>query len=875
MAKMRRAAILGLVVAVFALGCQDEQVDGESNQDAGEDEPRELFEIDDPYGLVPFQDGVDKADGHPDVNQGIPADDEVRVGRIHGEETGFSGIWSHCREGDFVLENSEIAICVQEESTNRLETYTGGKLVDVRRQGDEEAGDQVLDLIMPLVIDLATASARSVEVVRDGTDGVAVLRVTGRDIDIAQITGVTSNRWHDSSGLRIQSEYRLEPGSSAVEMVSVYTPPLGQTRNHQIGDWFAYGDRAQAWTPGVGLGLENEEMPWVGAFGDGYSFGLVFEGTAAPLGLADQFYVPWAEMRVEQLEMTSEEPGVYRRWFAVGDGTLDSVRTLAAELSGESLEGTPTEISVVDAASEPIEDARVVVFDGDEAITAGYTDATGSVELLVDDGTYRAEIREVAGPLEFDEEIAIDGDPVTIELPEFATVEFEVREAATDELISARVTFEDDDYGSWFQYAIGGTLTTRVPATELTTMVNRGMEYDLYRQPVDYSASTDEVYSVELVRGLDTDGWRSGDFHQHLEPSFDSRLHVDTRVKENVTQGVELAVPTDHDIVSDIRPAIERLGVGSEISSFPGVEISPLYAHFNLYPVPYEPSQRGRGTIPLAELDTDGELQMPRMPEIVETARGFSTDPVVQMNHPRNDSGMMNHVGFDPESHPDEETHDDFAIDIDTIEVINRYGDVCSVLADWSGLLNAGMNVTGLGNSDSHDPDAEAGVPRNYLTMDLEPGDIDADTTRQVLRDGQVTVASHAFIDFTDGTLPGDEIDVGDDHSASFELRVQTPDWAHAERLHVIVNGSVVDTIERSAEDGARADFEETIDVEVDEDSWIVFWAEGPEPTAPVPRSKDVISFTNPVFLNVDGDSWQAPGPRSLDLDPIGGDYCG
>lgn len=873
---------LAVAVGVTSVGCsgEDEQVDDDDagtetdvDDDAGDpsDDP---FEIDDPYDLVPFQEGVDRQAGHPDIDKGPPGEDEVRVGRIGVEDTGFSGIWSHCRSGDFRMANSEIELCIQEESTNRMEVYTGGKLVDVRRQDQDESDEQTMDLLMPLLIDLHTASAESVEVVRDGTDGVAVLRVSGHDIDIAQMSGVLSSRVHDPIGLDVQTEYRLQPGEKFVEIVTMIAPPSGE-RTYQVGDWFAYGDRAEAWTPDSGFGAGTSEMPWLAAVGeDGHSYGLVFDQDqmGRPMGIADDFNVPWVEFRTTSLEVADDEPGAYRRWFAIGDGSLDSVRRIAGELRDEPLGDHTASFEVVDEADAPIEGARLVVYDDDRAVTSGQTGPDGTVDLHVAPGSYDIEITEVAGPLVLEDSVEVDDD-ARLAIPQLAEAHFQVDDHR-GEPASARVTFEHPELGSWFEYAIGGTVETVVPADELTVMVTRGMEYDLYREPMHFEPGEIHQVDVELQQGVDTEGWRSGDFHQHLEPSLDSRLHVEARVKENVTQGVELAVPTDHDIVSDLSPTIEQLGVEDEISSFPGVEISPLYAHYNLYPVPYRPDERGRGTIPLAQLEDDRDIHLPMMPEIVETARGFDTDPVVQMNHPRNNSGMMADANFDPEVDPAENDHHRLTLDIDTIEVINRYGDVCQVLADWSGLLNDGRRVTGLGNSDSHDPDAEAGVPRNYMHLDLPPGQLDADPVREVLREGAVSVASHAFIELGGGIVPGDEIEADEQGFVELDVTVETPDFAEADRLFVIVNGSVVETIERVG-DGGEFDFEQTIELQLDEDSWVVLWADGDEPTAPIPRSRQVIAFTNPVFVITEGDSWEAPGVRPLDLDAIDTGYCG
>ena len=868
--KWALAAVLAALVVPF--GCEPDEMDDTDDvalDDVGE-EPDESFEIEDRDAPVPFQDEVDTEYGHPDVGDGVPADDEVRVGRIDSEDTGFTGIWSHCRQGDFVLESSEIAVCVQEESTNRTEVYTGGKLVDVRRQGQDPDDEQTMDLLMPLLIDLQTASAEKVEVVRDGSDGMAVLRVTGTEMDIAQISGVTGNRFQDSSNLTVETEYRLEPGGEIVEIFTQLTPSSGE-RTHTVGDWYAYGDRAAPWTPGEGF-ERGSDFPWLGGVGDGFSYALIYDDDASPLGIADQFDVPYAELRYDNVTMSSSEPGTYRRWFAVGDGTVDSIRRLAKEARGEEFVDETATITLIDDGEDPIEDARLVLYDDDEAVTAGWTDSDGTVDLAVEPGSYDVEITGVAGSSEWNEEVEVDDGEGTIEIPQLVDVSFEITDADSSDGVNSRVTLRHDDVDTWFEYAMGGTVETTVPAGEVEVMVTAGMEYDLYREDHHFESGQQYDEQIELVRGVDTDGWRSGDFHQHLEPSLDSRLHIDGRVKENAAAGVELVVPTDHDIVSDLSPAIERLGLDDEMSTFPGVEISPLYAHYNLYPVPYRPEERGRGTIPLAQLGADDDVHLPRMPEVIETARGFDTDPVVQMNHPRNNSGMMAHVDYDPDTDPADVDHDDWVYHVDTIEVINRYGDTCQVASDWMGLLNVGERVTGLGNSDSHHANAEAGVPRNYMQLDLGPHELEPDPVRDVLREGRVTVASHAFLEVDGAGMPGDYVDV-DDGTAEFDVSVQTPDWSHVNELFVIVNGSVVETIERSKDVEDRFDFEETIEVDVDEDSWVVFWADGPPPTEPLPRTRRVIAFTNPVYLNTGGD-WEAPGPQSLDLEPIDTGYC-
>lgn len=874
-----------LALLLFCLGCPGEDpvegVDVGPQDDVGTNgddveqnstEPEGPFVIEDPYDLVPYQPNVDTRDGHPDIEAGVPGVEEVRVGRIAGEETGFTGVWSHCRSGDFLLSNSEIVVCIQNETTNRYETYTGGKLVDARRH-DQPPGEDVLDMIMPL-IDIGTATSDNVEVIRDGSDGVAVLRVSGQDIDLAHLAGVLGSRIGQQRSLQVVTEYRLLPGSTAVEIVTLLRAPQGQTYSAlRVGEWFAFGDRARGWTPGSGFGIASSSMPWTGAMGDGHSFGLVFEDKATPLGVMALQGIPYAEMQTDTLVVRHSEYTAYRRWFVVGDGSIDSVRRAAAEVRGEDLPGQAMTVRVNDDDGVAMSGVEVVVRQDGSSITAGVTDDEGELELWLETGSYEAVLSDFAGPLAVERPFEQTGDDVVLTLPQVARLKVEVQEIGTEAPITSRVRFTHPDVGTWHEYAVAGHLDTIVPAGQLQMIVTRGMEYDFFEVGLDLEPGSSNEEMVSLLRGVDTDGWRSGDFHQHMEPSIDSRVNVHVRVLENASQGVELMVPTDHEVITDLQPVVDKMGLGHELSTFPGVEISPLYAHFNLYPVPYRPHLRGRGSIELA-YRPDREVFLRRMPEIIAMARQFETNPIVQMNHPRNSSGMLNHVSFDPELGPEAVTHEDFVIEVDTMEIINRYGDVCQILADWSGLLNAGHRITGLGNSDTHHANGEAGAPRNYMPLDVAPGEITPELASQALRAGQVTVASHAFIDFGDGTLPGDEVAVDGQGLASFNVRVQTPDWSEAQTLFVIVNGSVVQTIERTAEAGARFDFDEIIEVEVEEDSWVIFWADGPRPTAAVPQRKEVIAFTNPVFLTTGAGDWQAPGVQPLDLAAINTGYC-
>lgn len=889
---MWRVCAAAMVVGMCAVGCSDDPEPTDApdvEEDAGDDasdggdagdvgDPGswacsgEPCVIEDPYLPVPQQEGVDPQGSA--APEDAPGAGEARLWRVGEEGTGFSGIWSHCRQGDYILGNAEVRVCIQGGSTNRYETFTGGKLVDAQRV--DQSGEDVLDMVMTLV-EFGTATADKVEVVRDGSDGgVAVLRVTGADVELAHLAGVLGQRFGARVGLEVITEYRLAPDVTHVEIVTFARSAGERVVSQQLGSWLAYGDRARPWTPGQGFGVGRGAMPWIAGVGAGRSFGLVFEESASPLGVASSQDIPWAEMRIFSGQVPRDEPTVVRHFFVVGDGTLDSVRQQAAELRGEEPGWQEVSLSVVDAGGAPVEGVEIYITSGEDAVTMVTTDASGQATALLDEGaSYSAELRDVAGPLTLSRTFEVDGEDVVFEVSEVGAIALEVRDETTGGLLPARARFVGDG-ADFTLYVEDGTLNSAVPAGTYQLVLTRGSEYDATVLDVEIVAGETAEYNATLLHGVDTEGWISADFHQHMEPSIDSVVHVRDRVLENVTQGLELVVPTDHEVVTDLSGVIAEMGLGDYVSTFPGLEISPIYSHFNLYPFPYNPDRRGRGSIELAyEDETDGQIYFRRMPEIVEIARQLENPPLVQMNHPRNGSGMFNHVRYDPELGPDAVTHEDFVADVDAVEVINRFDDVCQVLADWSGLLNSGRRVTGLGNSDSHSANGEAGVPRNFLRLDAAPGEIEAAEARAAVLAQRVTVGSHAFIDFNDGKMPGDEIEAASGETVSFGVRVQTPDWSQVERMFVIVNGSVVETLERSAEAGARVDFEETIELSFEEDSWVVFWIDGPSPSGAVRYGERTLGFTNPVYVKVSAeDAWQAPGPRALDLAAINTGYC-
>ena len=74
----------------------------------------------------------------------------------------------------------------------------------------------------------------------------------------------------------------------------------------------------------------------------------------------------------------------------------------------------------------------------------------------------------------------------------------------------------------------------------------------------DHDGGSVELHA-QLQHVVDTPNWVSGDFHVHAAGSTDSRVPMRDRVYEFVSDGVDMIVATDHNVVSDYKPIIEDL----------------------------------------------------------------------------------------------------------------------------------------------------------------------------------------------------------------------------------------------------------------------------------------------------------------------------
>jgi len=415
-------------------------------------------------------------------------------------------------------------------------------------------------------------------------------------------------------------------------------------------------------------------------------------------------------------------------------------------------------------------------------------------------------------------------------------------------------------------------------------------------------------HAFVLRREVDLPETTTVDFHVHAGPSPDSLVPLDERIYSYVAGGVQVLVGTDHNIITDYRPLIQRLpGAAGRITSMPGVEAGlrrstgGSWGHWNLWPLepdpeapPARPGQiTGYGALdlpgPATARDLVEGLAVPEMYEayrrrgraLARRAGTESPEVVIQLNHPRG-------IQFGPRMKSVKLVHDWFnaidfdpsqpvagsllrpaagglnAMDFDALEIWNRSSRWLyeEVRADWFALLNQGYIRTGTANTDSHTVSPEiAGHPLNVVF--LRPGQPDGARVRpgdlaEAVRAGRVVGTDGPIPLLTvtaqgAGARPGGILPAPGGH-VTIRVDVAAASWVPRGEIRLWANGEILArTAEKVLE--MEADF--------DTDTWIVAEAgdlEGVPEGESVPGLYGLLvprglamGFTNPVFVEVDG----------------------
>lgn len=467
-------------------------------------------------------------------------------------------------------------------------------------------------------------------------------------------------------------------------------------------------------------------------------------------------------------------------------------------------------------------------------------------------------------------------DPARHALHDSGILSYEVRDAQTQKPIPAKLTFigirgtadpalspgdvgrpEGDAIAAYNRVMSStGLGALHVPAGHYDIYVSRGLEWDSVRLSDVVIGSTPATIRTELHHVLDTRGWISADFHVHSACSPDSRVSLRDRVYEFLSDGIDMIVATDHNVVCDYAPYIQELGAESQLLSALGDEITTAgWGHYGLFPMPQQLNRAGHGAVHVAGRNAD---------EIFAHARAEHPRALLTIHHPRIDAeiGYFNLAGFD--STLDRATREGFSFDFDALEVLNGYQDaerkhIDRAIHDWLSLLNFGHLITATGNSDTHHLNYNiGGYPRNYVRV------TDDSPLKATPEEVAGSVRSHHSF-FTTGPfirMDIDGADIGDlapprRAQPMLSVEVSAAPWVSVSRLILYINGREAMRLPiPPSQKPTRLVRQIPLNLPPSQDAYVVVRVDGDQVLAPIvgDRSRfDVrpLLLTNPIFLDM------------------------
>lgn len=399
----------------------------------------------------------------------------------------------------------------------------------------------------------------------------------------------------------------------------------------------------------------------------------------------------------------------------------------------------------------------------------------------------------------------------------------------------------------------------KLPIGTYLLTASRGPEYSLCQKVVE--VTKDEGLEIVFVinQVVDTSNFLSIDPHLHTQNS-DGALLIPERIKSVIAEGVDVAVATDHNYITDYYPTLKKLGLNEYLAVIPGNEVTHHgVIHYNTYPLKTRPEEENNGAID------------PRPEEaslLFEASRKKDPEALLQVNHPRDRKyGYFNYYYLDPESAAYALNTFDHSFDL--LEVVNgpyRYNSDRVAVEDWLHLLNRGYYFPLIGSSDSHAADTEEpGYARTYVYYKGEKGEkLNWKAVMESLKKGRSFASTGPLIEFkvNDKHSPGDSF-TSKEGKVDIYLNVQSAPWVAVDEVRVIINGERKMIIPVNTEEKLIQKFNQDIKLKLERDSYIAIEVLGKRSLYPIVQSlsvrKDIdkpvlpYALTNPVFIDVDG----------------------
>lgn len=787
------------------------------------------------------------------------------------------------RVGDFKIFNNKVAFIVCGARMSSGYSPFGGMVEDAGRLHRDDKGfywrnmmGDVYEVFFKGADSLFGArlfAATGAEIIKDGSDGEAIIRVTGRDAEFP-IRREFLQRASSKLKTAITIDYILRPDTTALEVKTTIKNESDSGGVFSIGMVFMLGD-------GMDILFSDYGLEWEKARGT-YVAMLAAEGMGASYG----WYVPETGLQINEriTSLTITTAGKMKApaggtaehtyYMIVGDGDVASVYDEKYKLEKREdigwIEGRVVERGTGKAvpdmeihALSPMGNYRyqaVSKHDGSFRMVSRpeeynlqaaswERDDPAPVPVQVEIGRTKSVVIEVDPPARVEYDITdVSGAPIPARIS-FKRVSG--KPIVMDDLKLFRNPYGGGFYKNFYTEPDGkGSVEVRPGVYEI--YVSRGLEYEYVSMKMELHAGETAKMQAVLAHVIDTTGYMSGDFHIHSRPSPDSDDAVEDKVSGAAGLGLEVPIATDHDRLTDYKPYIQKLGLEKFVNSIVGDELTTVrLGHFNGFPLTFDLNKRNEGAPDWYGLSG---------PEIF---KAFRDDPVektvIQINHGRDvGGGYFDFTGYDPATGMANDK-ENFSLDFDAMEVLNGrgYDKMKHTLPDWYSLLNRGKRMTGVGNSDCHTVfELNLGYPRNYVRLSTDnPPDMNEKEFIDAVLAQKISVNGGAFIraDVNGKAGPG-EIVTDTDGSIDLNVNSSSPSWVKTDTLTIVANGVDVKTVDikRPSENSALP-FIDTFNLPVTTDTWFIVRVEGAADMFPVYPGSHPVSFTNPIYVDADG----------------------
>lgn len=761
-----------------------------------------------------------------------------------------AGPRAQARAGDFLLSAGALRVAVGRAGPEQPRSLAGALLDATAREwvDDRLAG-------VRLVIEV------------EGNEVESIVRVVSPDLSGAAPRLSIESESRDRS-LQAITWVSLDPSGGFIELETELRNRAERPKRARLGDRLLfYGD--EPFAPGLGLVTDEREAvtPWFAQPGRRQSYALAFPAVASSVRFRRAGPAAHEQTALGPEQVVAPKGRVtHRRRLLVARGPLPAVAERALRASGTEPGFITGQLAV--APGWGVIEAR----DASGRLMQLAELSGASYRLPVAPGTYEVRLRAPGGTDRARATVrAGQATPTELIAPRAARLDYRIADS-NDAPMPGRIVVRgvpptaNPDLGP-LHLASGaanvactasGAGSVELPPGRYSVLATRGPEWDVAEELFEVSETSGATFRARLSRVVDTSGWVAADLHVHADPSGDSEVPLPDRVASLLAEGIELAVATDHNHVTDYAPAVRALHASERISTQPGIEVTTRdWGHFNTYPYPL-----GAPLPPASEL-------APR--ELLPWLRSAAPGALIQVNHPRmGDIGYFNQMALDAHG---SSSKAGATLDFDLIEVWNGF-DLAELarldegLAEWMRLLALGRRYTAVGSSDSHRIAFQwAGYPRTWVRAeDARPGAIEWSSVAAALRAGRAQVSSGPFIELRVGGEQPGALVRAEQGKVGIELEVRAPPWMSVERAEIFSGGQRVLHVEpRQPEHalgaGPKARLRFTGTVPVERDTFVLVVARGSSTLDKVLPGVNVVpvAFTNPVFVDADGDGRFSP----------------